>query len=668
MVDPVTRRLNYYTGQFLRAEDFALEQSYHIDRQRRHNRLFHTPGIADGLTVEPVIGDDDIVVTPGTAVDGEGREIVLAESRTVTASEAHAGKQVVVVISYQETTTDTKGVGDTRWTEAPRVEVVEADEAPPDETHIRLARLTLDSDGSVASRDESFQPRRAGVSTRGEAELTRLSLQRVDEARTRWPSLSSGASNRVDIEGSLQLSGGLTAGGPLDVTDGALTIAANGVTQFKAGEGYAVQLPRGGWYRIAALISEEHGRNVRANAVFKLFDTTAAGGHSSVTVRVGASFADRSRMAVNVLGNSGYARDTFTKLRVLTKSTYDDQFVEVYVQRASTVSFSLLENTHTPGWSAVAWTAGAAPTGYAADEYEIGDRLFSIAADTERLSVRRDGRVTVSGPLTVSGAASVAESVSVGAALSVGGAASVGGELSAAGGVRVARSSGLSFDNQTRQMINLWSSEYGIGIQGSTQYARTGGHFAWYRGGAHHDSPLNPGGGVVMMTLSSASGGGNLQINGTLRTNVLHLGDKWSLSGIGDRFYNDHWLRLMHPSDRAYYGGFAADALYSNTGGGVLSDERAKRDMQPIGPTLRRLSDLDAIRFRFSDPRSGDVQHIGFSAQQLEKVFPEVVSIGPDGLKAVNYGALTAPIVEAVKELANRLDAIEALIEVDPDR
>ncbi len=31
----------------------------------------------------------------------------------------------------------------------------------------------------------------------------------------------------------------------------------------------------------------------------------------------------------------------------------------------------------------------------------------------------------------------------------------------------------LSFGAQTRQMVNLWGTRYGIGVQGSTQYFRT---------------------------------------------------------------------------------------------------------------------------------------------------------------------------------------------------
>jgi len=51
----------------------------------------------------------------------------------------------------------------------------------------------------------------------------------------------------------------------------------------------------------------------------------------------------------------------------------------------------------------------------------------------------------------------------------------------------------------------------------------------------------------------------------------LQLGSKFLLSGKGDKFADDSWLRLMHPTKREYYGGFAAGQLYSS------GDVRAKR-------------------------------------------------------------------------------------------
>ncbi len=68
-----------------------------------------------------------------------------------------------------------------------------------------------------------------------------------------------------------------------------------------------------------------------------------------------------------------------------------------------------------------------------------------------------------------------------------------------------------NFGTNVRQMVNLYSTSYGIGVQSNTQYYRTGNHFAWYRGGSHNGSALNNGGGTTMMVLNDS---GNLGLGG----------------------------------------------------------------------------------------------------------------------------------------------------------
>jgi hypothetical protein len=92
----------------------------------------------------------------------------------------------------------------------------------------------------------------------------------------------------------------------------------------------------------------------------------------------------------------------------------------------------------------------------------------------------------------------------------------------------------IHFGNTTRQMLNLWGTELGIGIQDGTQYFRTGKNFAWYKGGAHNDGELDAGGGTVQMVLQdghvgigTAHPGARLQIvdqNGDAHGTTLVLG------------------------------------------------------------------------------------------------------------------------------------------------
>src|SRR6266702_2011689 len=93
--------------------------------------------------------------------------------------------------------------------------------------------------------------------------------------------------------------------------------------------------------------------------------------------------------------------------------------------------------------------------------------------------------------------------------------------LRAAGGVRLNIDTSIFCGSQTRQMLNLWSTEYGIGVQAATEYLRSSSDFCWFKGGVHNDGQHNPGtGGTEMMRLDSA---GNLK---TLTGTISSLSDR----------------------------------------------------------------------------------------------------------------------------------------------
>ena len=61
-------------------------------------------------------------------------------------------------------------------------------------------------------------------------------------------------------------------------------------------------------------------------------------------------------------------------------------------------------------------------------------------------------------------------------------------------------------------------------------------------------------------------------------------------------------------------------------------------------------------------PEAKEQPGMGVIAQEVVKVFPELVETTPEGLKRVNYEGLIAPLIEAVKELDERVRALEERI------
>lgn len=83
----------------------------------------------------------------------------------------------------------------------------------------------------------------------------------------------------------------------------------------------------------------------------------------------------------------------------------------------------------------------------------------------------------------------------------------------AAGGFRLHASTSQFFGAQTRQMLNLWGTQYGIGVQLSALYFRSPTQFVWFIGGSHCDAPNCAGaGGTENMRLTASS----LLVNGAV--------------------------------------------------------------------------------------------------------------------------------------------------------
>ena len=86
------------------------------------------------------------------------------------------------------------------------------------------------------------------------------------------------------------------------------------------------------------------------------------------------------------------------------------------------------------------------------------------------------------------------------------------------------------------------------------------------------------------------------------------------------------------------------------------SDRRLKKNIIPLSNSLDKIVSLSGYSF---DWKSSGKNDIGVIAQEVEKVFPQIVHENADAAgtkyKSVEYGNLVAPIIEAIKELASNV-------------
>lgn len=87
-------------------------------------------------------------------------------------------------------------------------------------------------------------------------------------------------------------------------------------------------------------------------------------------------------------------------------------------------------------------------------------------------------------------------------------------------------------------------------------------------------------------------------------------------------------------------------------GGLAMSDERFKENIKPIDNALDKIKQLDGKTYNFLFNNKPDC---GVIAQDLEKILPEAV-IEQNNIKYVKYEAVIALLVNAVKELARKVE------------
>ncbi|MDO8528735.1 MAG: tail fiber domain-containing protein [Nanoarchaeota archaeon] len=124
-------------------------------------------------------------------------------------------------------------------------------------------------------------------------------------------------------------------------------------------------------------------------------------------------------------------------------------------------------------------------------------------------------------------------------------------------------------------------------------------------------------------------------------------------------------------SDNIYLGSTSGDTINFRantiTGTGSItagefiynSDRNLKTKIQPLQNSLSKVMQLQGVSF---DWKASGERNIGFIAQDVEKVLPELVS-GTEGHKGVAYGNIVAVLVEAIKEQQKQIDKLKSQLQ-----
>ncbi|UBM58747.1 tail fiber domain-containing protein [Marinilongibacter aquaticus] len=100
------------------------------------------------------------------------------------------------------------------------------------------------------------------------------------------------------------------------------------------------------------------------------------------------------------------------------------------------------------------------------------------------------------------------------------------------------------------------------------------------------------------------------------------------------------------------------------------SDIRLKRDIRPLDFNWGNLSALRAVHYTWKDPERGTDLQSGLIAQEVQKLYPELVQSGADGYLSVNYIGPVPHLIEGLKdpkaentELKEKVAKLETLLQ-----
>ena len=98
------------------------------------------------------------------------------------------------------------------------------------------------------------------------------------------------------------------------------------------------------------------------------------------------------------------------------------------------------------------------------------------------------------------------------------------------------------------------------------------------------------------------------------------------------------------------------------------SDRRLKENIKPIDDALVKLDKINGVTFDWKPLNEDEKRYIhgneghdvGVIAQEIEEILPELVETRKaSGYKAVKYDKLTALLIQAVKELHEKVKQLE---------
>ena len=125
--------------------------------------------------------------------------------------------------------------------------------------------------------------------------------------------------------------------------------------------------------------------------------------------------------------------------------------------------------------------------------------------------------------------------------------------------------------------------------------------------------------------------------------------------------YGSQFYRLV----AEILGGSGNRAVYSDSNGVLTnssSDVTLKKNVENITHGINSIKSLRPISFNWIPENLGEQKEIGFIAQEVQEVIPEVIGINNDETLSLDYPKLTAVLVKAIQEQQNQIEELKNIL------
>jgi hypothetical protein len=127
--------------------------------------------------------------------------------------------------------------------------------------------------------------------------------------------------------------------------------------------------------------------------------------------------------------------------------------------------------------------------------------------------------------------------------------------------------------------------------------------------------------------------------------------------GIGIRDSDGAYRAIYNQSGTLYFWNGSNEGYLSSAGAWVnASDISIKKDVKDLQYGLKEVLNLKPKSYKMID---NDLAQIGFIAQEVEEILPELVDESKKGMKGLSYSQMTAVLVKAIQELTARVQELE---------